>query len=107
MKVFISQPMSGKTDEEILNRRQEIMEMIKSVYLNDVEFINSIIKEQPNDDVNYDSVWYLGQSIQKLSNATMAYFDKDWHKTKGCQIEYNVCKTYGIPVKYWKDFEKE
>lgn len=33
MRVFISQPMNGKTDEEILRERDEAINEIKKIYL--------------------------------------------------------------------------
>lgn len=33
MRVFISQPMNGKTDEEILRERDEAIKEIKKIYL--------------------------------------------------------------------------
>ena len=111
MRVFISQPMSGKTKDEILSRRNEIINLIKKTYLNsNIEFIDSVIDKDtdPTDnEVLHTPVWYLGESIKRLSTATMAYFDKDWIKARGCQIEYAICKSYGIPVKSWREFDKE
>ena len=104
MKIFISQPMNGKTEEQIKKRRNEIISIIKNRYLNHIDFVYSIIDQEPNEDVYYPPVWYLAKSIEKLSTVTMVYFDKGWEQARGCQIEYNICRTYGIPTISWKDF---
>lgn len=97
MKVFISQPMRDKTQEEIEIRRKEIIEAIRDKYLNDiVEVVYSVITEIPNDEVKNAPVWYLGKSINKLSTATLAYFDKGWENARGCRIERQICEDYGI-----------
>ncbi len=41
MKLFISQPMNGKTDEQIKKERNEIIEEVKKEYLNPIEVIDS------------------------------------------------------------------
>ena len=104
MKIFISQPMNGIPQEQIEKRRNEIIKMIKGKYLNNIEFIDLIIDQKPDEDVFYSPVWYLAKSIEKLSTVTMVYFDKGWEKARGCQIEYSICRAYGIPTISWKDF---
>lgn len=105
MKVFISQPMSGKTNEEIIARRKEIIEMIENKYLNEnISFVYSIIEDEPSNDTPYKPVWYLGDSIKKLATATLAYFDKGWQKARGCCIEHDVCELYKIPITDWTNF---
>ena len=44
-KVFISQPMRGLTDEEILEKRNEIKKDIKSKINEEIEFIDSFMQE--------------------------------------------------------------
>lgn len=41
MKIFISQPMRGKTDEEILEERTKAIDIAKERYHADVEIIDS------------------------------------------------------------------
>lgn len=105
MKVFISQPMRGRSQEEIEERRNNIINTIRDRYLNEnIEFVYSIIEQEPSDDIEYVPVWYLSKSIEKLSTATIAYFDKGWEKADGCIIELKICKLYGIPTVFYTDF---
>ena len=86
MKLFISQPMKGKTDEQILKERdiaiQEVKELVGD---DDVEIIDSFFKDAPHDA---RPLWYLGKSLEFLSTADVAYFAKDWDKYRGCKIEH-------------------
>lgn len=70
-KLFISQPMKGKTNEEIEAERAKAVEEAKAVL---------------NDDVEVISV------------ADAAYFAKDWDKYRGCKIEHSCAVEYGIKV---------
>ena len=93
-KVFISQPMKDKTDAQILEERDRAIEIIKERFnTTDVEIIDSFMQSAPHDA---KPLWFLGKSLQFLSNADIAYFVKDWDKYRGCRIE-NICaKEYGI-----------
>lgn len=97
-KIFISQPMRGLTDEEILNKRQEIMKNAEKVIKEPVELIDSFIEDYPVEIYKHIPVFYLGKSIQFLSQADVAYFGGDWRNARGCKIENEIAKQYGIEI---------
>lgn len=72
MKVFISQPMRGRTDEEILIKRNEIVNKLKEEY-GEVEILDSFFTDF-NPDVK--PLEYLAKSIGYLAKADLAYFAK-------------------------------
>ena len=95
MKICISQPMNGLTDEEILKRREFNINMIKiqlPEYV-DVEFIDSFTKP---DELIGNRVKMLGHSIMLLADADVCIFLPGWMESKGCLTEFDVCKRYGI-----------
>ena len=98
VKLFISQPMRGLTDEEILKVREEIKAKAKKVIGEEVELIDSFIKEYPGEINKTIPVYYLGKSIQFLSQADVAYFGGDWQNARGCKIEHEIAKEYGIAI---------
>lgn len=95
-KLFISQPMKGLTDEEILKIREEIKTRAEQAIGEQVELIDSFIEDYPREINKSIPVWYLGKSIQFLSQADIAYFGGDWKNARGCKIEYEVANAYGI-----------
>ena len=98
-KVFISQPMSGKKEREILEDRVKILEQLQtfSIYEKDIEVINTYIKSEPPEDSNV-RLWYLGKTIELLAQADLIIFAEDWQKARGCRIEHECAKTYKIPM---------
>lgn len=48
-KLFISQPMNGKSDEEILKEREEAIKKAKEVCGEEVEVIDSFFQSAPAD----------------------------------------------------------
>jgi hypothetical protein len=93
-KLFISQPMGGKTDEEILEERERAIEAAKELLGEPVEVIDSFFQSAP---VGAKPLWFLGKSLELLSGADIAYFAKDWQKARGCKIEHECAVEYGIP----------
>lgn len=94
MKVFISQPMVDKLNEEIEKERERIINEISELTGNDdIEIIDSFFKGAPHDS---KPLWFLGKSFELLSTADLAYFAKGWKKYRGCRMEYQACKEYGI-----------
>lgn len=96
MRVFISQPMKDKTNEQILAERERAIKSIKEQYkTEDVEIIDSFFKDAPHDA---RPLWFLGKSLELLSTADVAYFVGEWRNYRGCKIENTCAKEYGIDV---------
>ena len=94
-KLFISQPMRGKTDEEILAVRQRAIESAEKRLGENVEVIDSFFQNAPADA---KPLWFLGKSLELLSGADVAYFAKGWEEARGCRIENTCAIEYGIDV---------
>lgn len=95
MRVFISQPMNGKTDEEILRERDEAIKEIKKNISDDIEVIDSFFQSAP---VDARPLYFLGKSLELLSTADIAYFCRGWDLARGCRIEHQCCLEYGIKI---------
>ena len=94
IKVFISQGMSDKSNEEIKAVRQKVKEDISALLHAEIEVIDSYFEGEAQ---NNKPVFLLGKAIQKLSEADLVVFVLDcWQKYRGCKIEYEICKQYEI-----------
>lgn len=94
-RLFISQPMRGKTDEEILSVRQKAIESAERHLGEKVEVIDSFFRNAP---VDANPLWYLAKSLELLSTADVVYFAKDWENARGCRIENTCAIEYGIEL---------
>lgn len=92
-KLFISQPMNGKSNEEIEAVRQKAISTASKKLGEDVEVIDSFFKDAPHDA---KPLWFLGKSLELLSTADVAYFANGWRQARGCRIEYQCATEYGI-----------
>lgn len=92
-KLFISQPMNGKSDEDILKERQKAIEKAEEEIGEKVELIDSFFRSAPADA---RPLWFLGKSLELLSVADVAYFAPGWENARGCRIEHECAVEYGI-----------
>lgn len=94
-KVMISQPMKGKTSEQI---KKERAELVKELQEAGYEVLDTVFENAPADeDV---AIYMLSQSIRYLGKADMIVFMKGWEKARGCKIEHQVAVEYGKEITY-------
>ncbi len=94
-KLFISQPMSGKTDEEILAERERAIKSAERELGEPVEVIDSYISDALADA---KPLWFLGKSLELLADADIAFFARGWNGARGCRIEHACAIEYGITL---------
>lgn len=90
MKVFISQPMRGKTTNQIKLDRQAIIDKVTSL---GHTVIDSVIY-----DSYYNDIYMLAKSIQLMSFADIVVFMDGWSKSRGCKVERQVAEDYGLQI---------
>ena len=95
MKVFISQPMRDKTNEQIKKERQSAIEYAKKELGENVEVIDSFFENAPH---GAKPLWFLGKSFELLSGADVVLFIGEWDKYRGCKMEHAACEAYGIKI---------
>ena len=93
-KVFISQPMNGKTEQEILEERANVFQRAKESFP-DAELIDSFLDDYKPSTGNV-ALKYLSKSLELLADADVAYFAKGWEEARGCRIENECAIEYGI-----------
>ena len=96
VKVFVSQPMKDKTNEEIESERKQINEMLENKYgVGNYEIIDSFFKNAPH---NAKPLWFLGKSFELLADADVCVFAKGWENARGCIMEHLACENYQIAI---------
>ena len=92
-KLFISQPMKGKSDEDILAERQKAIKSAEAKIGESVQVIDSFFQSAPADA---RPLWFLGKSLELLSTADVAFFAEGWNEFRGCKIEHTCAVEYNI-----------
>ena len=103
-KAMISQPMGGKTMKEI-NATRDLA--IVSLEENGYEVVNTLFtdewyshEEKKEPGIVQRSLFFLAKSLEKMSLCNAVYFCKGWKKARGCRIEHEAAKAYGIKILY-------
>lgn len=91
MRVFISMPMHGKSEEQI---REEMEQIKKDFGFPDSEFIDSVIPDH-EEKTPLES---LAESIKLLDTADAVFFAHGWEDARGCRVERAVAENYGIMI---------
>ena len=111
IKVFISQPMSGLSDEYISDQRMLAITILENFIFpnNEVEILSTFIEDNPPETIeaSKSGVWYLGKSLEMLAEADYIYMCRGWETARGCLIEHEVAEKYGIKILYMmgKDYD--
>lgn len=93
MKIMISQPMRGKSNEQI---REERAELILKLEAEGHEVIDTVLDISENKS----PLFYLSKSIELLDKADAVVFMPGWQETRGCRIEEMCAKEYGKFLMY-------
>jgi hypothetical protein len=82
-KAMLSQPMAGKTDEEIAATREKAIIALQE---RGYEVVNTLFTDE----------W----CSENMSLCHAAYFCKGWGKARGCKIEHDAAVAYGLDIIY-------
>ena len=105
MKVMISQPMAGVKDKDIKAIRDDITKKFNELHIDVVDSFDT--KDAPKEVYN-PPVYYLGRTIMNwLHSVDAVYFVDGWRDARGCRIEHEICKEYGIKCLYSDFFVKD
>ena len=103
-KAMLSQPMAGKTNEEIVATREKAIKFLES---NGYEIVNTLFTDEwysqekmTERGVVQIPLCFLAKSLENMSLCHVVYFCKGWEKTRGCKIEHDAAISYGLEVIY-------
>ena len=104
MKAMLSQPMAGKTEEEIIATRERAIAVLKE---RGYEIINTLFTDEwyskesmKERGVENIPLCFLAKSLENMSLCHAAYFCKGWENARGCKLEHEAAKAYGMTIIY-------
>ena len=103
-KAMLSQPMAGKTDEEIVATREKA---IKALEEKGYEIVNTLFTVEwysadamKERGVVQIPLCFLAKALENMSLCHAAYFCKGWENARGCKIEHDAAVAYGMDIIY-------
>ena len=94
-KLFVSVPMKGRTEDEIKASIQKMKKIAEVYEGEELELIDSYVEDNPPKD-NNQAIWYLGKSLEKLSQADVFIGIINAWRWNGCAVEWEVAKWYDL-----------
>lgn len=101
---MISQPMGGKSDDEIVRTRGSAMMALEGL---GYSTMNTLFSDEWYDKESTGAggviqapLFFLTKSLEKMSLCHAVYFCKGWEKARGCRIEHETAKAYGLEIIY-------
>lgn len=103
-KAMLSQPMASKTEKEIVETRERAITALKE---RGYEIVNTLFTDEwYSDEAMKDRgvvqipLYFLAKSLENMSLCHAAYFCDGWEKARGCRIEHEAAKAYGLEIIY-------
>lgn len=103
-KAMLSQPMSGKSQVEIVATRDRAIAALED---KGFEIVNTLFTDDwySNEAMERRGVvqiplCFLAKSLENMSLCHAAYFCKGWENARGCRIEHEAAKAYGLEIIY-------
>lgn len=104
MKAMLSQPMAGKTEQEIVETREQAIRALETM---GYEVVNTLFTDEwyskdamEKRGVVQIGLCFLAKSLENMSLCHAAYFCKGWESARGCRIEHEAAKAYGLRIIY-------
>lgn len=104
MKAMLSQPMAGKTKEEIVATRELA---VAALTAKGYEIVNTLFTDEWYSEESMEKrgvvnrpLCFLAKSLENMSLCHAAYFCKGWEQTRGCKIEHDAAVAYGLDIIY-------
>lgn len=103
-KAMLSQPMAGKTEAEIIETRNRAVaaleaqgyEIVNTLFT-DEWYSNQAMKERGVVNI---PLCFLAKSLTNMSLCDAAYFCAGWESARGCRVEHDAAKAYGLEILY-------
>ena len=103
-KAMVSQPMAGRTNDEIVDAREKAVAELEGM---GYEVVNTPFTDGWYSDdamrgrgVVQVPLCYLAKSLENMSLCHAAYFARGWEGARGCRIEHEAAVAYGLEVLY-------
>jgi hypothetical protein len=109
-KAMLSQPMAGQSKDQIKATREKAIAALKA---KGYTVINTLFSDEwysqesmARRGVVQVPMCFLAKSLENMSLCHAAYFCKGWESARGCRIEHETAKAYGLEIIY-EDESKE
>lgn len=108
---MLSQPMAGRSKEEIVATRERAVRALSEL---GYEVVNTLFTDEWYSRENMRKrgvvqipLCFLAKSLENMSLCHAAYFCEGWEHARGCRIEHQAALDYGLEIIYEVDANGE
>lgn len=101
-KAMLSQPMRGRTEEEIVATRVRAIATLDAA---GYEIVNTLFTDEWYSKEKMEErgvvqipLCFLAKSLENMSLCHAVYFCKGWEDARGCIIEHDAALAYGLEI---------
>ena len=76
---------------------KELNDIVKEFEKLHIEVIEAFFDEEI-EGYNHPGLYYMAKSIDVMGKVDAVYFTKDWASARGCRIEREIAKAYGVKI---------
>lgn len=109
LRVFVSVPMNGRTEEAIKEDIEEAKAAFnkffgldfdgdKIIFVDTYELGKEVDHDPTEENIRNPRIWFLGNSIKTLSTCDIVLFARGAYRATDCKIESRIADCYRIPV---------
>lgn len=108
MRAMIVQPMADKTEQEIIETRDKAKALLEDIGYEVVDTYFAI-----DDRLAFAvghihmPLYYLSLSLGVMSKCHAVYFCEGWENARGCIVEHEAAKRYGLKMFYERRGKEE
>lgn len=102
LRAMICQPMSGLTNEQVIQERWLAVKYLKG---QGYEVTDTLFEEwrKTRDLIERSGaknffMYLFAKGIEVMASCDVVYFVKGWEESRGCKLEYQVAKAYGMEI---------
>ena len=110
LKAMISQPMNGRSEEEIAETRAKARANLEEA---GYEFVNTLFTDEWYSEEQMEKrgvvnkpLCFLAKSVEHMCECDVVYFCNGWDNARGCRIEHEIAEQYGLQIVYEEDFKR-
>ena len=104
MKAMISQPMADKTEQETEETRNRAISRLHEMGF---DVVNPLFTDEWHSEkamtkrgVKNIPLCFLAKSLEYMSFCHAVFFCEGWENARGCRLEHEAAKAYGLTVLY-------
>ncbi|MBR6289404.1 MAG: hypothetical protein IKR19_08715 [Acholeplasmatales bacterium] len=105
LRVFVSQPMSGLSDEAVKETRLEAEKAIDKYFsrFNNskvYEIVTTYYDKEAKDAEHYrfPKLYRLGHALMVLASCDYVYFAGNWKNKRSCILEFVASRMFGVNI---------